>query len=183
MISLTIPETITSVGVDAFPTPYSYSTNTTNTTTDFFLYYEGTIEQWCRIEFADRTSNPFYMSKDMNTKFYCDGELITGGDLIIPDGITSISHSFYHLTLNSVTIPASVTEIAPYSFYGTNLNYAYFEVTTGWEAGSKSQTGVTSWKSVSSSKLADPQTAAGILSNNTAGSYGTGYAGSTWTRS
>ena len=167
MISLTIPETITSVGADAWPSPH------TNNTTDFILYYEGTIEQWCWIEFAERLSNPLSMSYGKNAKFYFDGELITGAvDVIIPDGITAIAYSFIYLPLNSVTIPASVTKIVP-GFGGTNLNYAYFEVTTGWKADP-----FEAWereKSLSSSELADPQTAADMLLND--------YASFTWTRS
>ena len=102
--SITIPSTLKSIGKDAFnPCPSLKKINISS------------IESWCNINFYNYTenvlnhynSNPLYYAHNL----YLNDELVT--DLVIPDGVTSISnYAFYNcLSLTSIVIPRSVTSI------------------------------------------------------------------------
>ncbi len=81
------------------------------------VYYTGDLAGWCEIESADY--NPMYYANNL----YINGVLIEG-DIVIPDGVTSIGGSaFYGCTkLTSITIPDSVTSIGEDAFsYCTKL--------------------------------------------------------------
>ena len=73
--------------------------------------YDGNIESWLGIDFADDGSNPC----DGST-LYFKGELVTNA--VIPDSITSIKNWSFSgcSSLTSVTIPDSVTSIKNWSF-------------------------------------------------------------------
>ena len=81
------------------------------------VYYEGTIKDWCNLEFNDEHSNPmsyakhFYMLNSNN-----EYEEVTS--IEIPDTVTSIGdYQFYGFNnVTSITIPSSVTTIGDYAF-------------------------------------------------------------------
>lgn len=78
------------------------------------VYYLGDVSSWCEITFEYDESNPMKYADNL----YMDGVLFEG-DLIIPDGFTSIgNYSFYNCsTLTNLIIPSSVTKIGAYAFY------------------------------------------------------------------
>ena len=102
LTSVTIPNSVTSIGSYAFE-ECSALTN---------VYYNGSVADWCQIDFSDIFSNP--LSNGAN--FYINNQLVT--DLVIPDEVTTIkSYAFYGCSaLTSVTIPSSVTSIGGYAF-------------------------------------------------------------------
>ena len=147
---------VTSIGKDAF-----YNTNITSikipstiktmkgqcfeTNSLTKVYYEGTIEDWCNIEFLSNGGfvgcvSPMYRAKefymlDNNNNWYEVKEIeipntITEigkyqffgfrniSSIKIPNSITSIGeYAFYNCTsLESITIPNSVTSIGSYAF-------------------------------------------------------------------
>ena len=102
LTSITIPDSVTSIGSSAF----SGCTGLTE------IYYTGDVASWCGISgFGDIMSS--------GRMLYIGGEEVEG-DLVIPDGVTSIgSYAFYNCSgLTSVTIPDSVTSIGYSAFEG-----------------------------------------------------------------
>ena len=75
------------------------------------------LDAWCGISFGDWASNPLYYAKHL---YLNDKEV--AGDLVIPNGLTSIGqYAFYCCSnLTSVAIPNSVTNIGNAAFYGCN---------------------------------------------------------------
>lgn len=103
--SVTIPASVTKIGEDAF-----YISN--NVYSKLKAVYIADLGAWCGISFGD---NPLANDGDL----YLNNERIT--DLVIPDGVQSISSSaFLGCSLTSVTIPSSVTKIGEYAFGGCN---------------------------------------------------------------
>ena len=80
-------------------------------------YYEGSIAQWCNIEFKTFWSNPVYYSNNL----YINDQLVT--KLVIPNGVKSIKDCAFTdcSSLESVTIPNSVTSIGYWAFYGCSM--------------------------------------------------------------
>lgn len=76
------------------------------------------IAAWCNISFGDYTSNPLDYAKHL---FADENTEIT--DLIIPNGVTTISNNaFYNCWgITSLKLPKSLTEIGGYAFYGCML--------------------------------------------------------------
>lgn len=115
LTSVTIPDSITSIGYGAFLDCYCL---TSVHITD--------LSAWCKINFNDWSSNPFYShghSDWYNTEelyLYLNGEKVT--DLVIPNDITVIKqYTFYnYCSLVSVVIPDSVTTIEECAFWGCN---------------------------------------------------------------
>ena len=104
LTSITIPNSITSIGSSAF-----YDCNKLTT-----VYYTGDITSWCAIEKLDSLMSSI-------TTLYINGQKIEGS-LIIPDDVTNIgSHAFYNCnSLMSVTIGNNVISIGSYAFYNCN---------------------------------------------------------------
>ena len=106
LTSITIPNTLTSIGSDAF----KQSLNIQNV-------YISDLEAWLRITYKNWTSSPFYNGGHL----YLNGKEIN--DLVIPNGITTINaYAFYRCwSITSITIPNSVRSIGSNAFAGINV--------------------------------------------------------------
>ena len=100
--SITIPDSIGSIGEDAF-----WECN------GLKKIYVSSIEDWCKIKFEDISSNPIVYAREI----YIDGELAT--DITIPKGITKIcDYAFVGCdTITNVVIPNSVISIGNSAFF------------------------------------------------------------------
>lgn len=87
------------------------------------VYYEGNIEDWCKIDFCNMRANPISNA----TNLYFNGNLVS--DIVIPDYITSIPENLFagYKGLKSVTIPDSVISIEQGAF----MNCTFLE-TINW---------------------------------------------------
>lgn len=101
---LEIPSSIKNIGISVFE-----NSNITN------VYYNGTIEQWCEIEFCNIDSNP--MSKCTNFYFLdSSNEYKLFTDLEIPEGIEKLnSFQFCNPNWKKIILPKSVKE------FGSNV--------------------------------------------------------------
>lgn len=113
--TITIPDTVTSIGSGAFS--YCYYLKDV---------YITDIGKWCGISFEDWSATPLNYAHNL----YLNGTLIT--NLVIPNGVTSIGgFAFSRCTgLTSITIPDSVTSIDWGAFSGcTGLTSIKFQGT------------------------------------------------------
>lgn len=121
---LILPSTIKSIALEAF-----YNCKIEK------VVFEGTIEEWCSIQFIGISANPLYHpdnAKD-NTKLYIDGELIETH--VIPNSVSTISsYSFVDCgSLKEVVIPESVTSIEPHAFKNCgSLSSVEVKAPRGW---------------------------------------------------
>ena len=128
MISITLPESLTTIGSGAF---YGCSGLTSITipesvtTIGYNAFYDcvnliksqfASVESLCTIKFENEYSNPLRYTHNL----YINGEEIK--QLNIPETVTSIGIcAFYGCRgLTSVVIPKNVKKIGMYAFYGCN---------------------------------------------------------------
>lgn len=116
---ITIPASVKKIGENAFDGVRLY---TKDSSSDFRVYYDGTLEEWMQIEFYNN-SNPMSVSSwnyDACSHFY----LRSGDDyrelteLNIPQGFSSIGE-YQFVSFNAVTkivIPEGVEEVGGYAF-------------------------------------------------------------------
>ena len=109
LTNLTIHNNVTSIEKSAFSDCWSLKN----------VYYNGTIEDWCKIEFGNSNSNPMYYAKhfymlDSNNQYYEVTEIE------IPNTVSKIGdYQFSGLdNLTRVIISNKVTSIGSYAFYG-----------------------------------------------------------------
>ncbi|MDE6442324.1 MAG: leucine-rich repeat domain-containing protein [Clostridia bacterium] len=105
LTSITIGNSVTSIGDNAFKGCAALES----------VNYTGSIADWCQIGGLHYL---MFLGKSDKT-LYINGNKLTG-ELIIPDGVTSIeSYAFYNCDgLTNVTIPDSVTSIGISAFKG-----------------------------------------------------------------
>ncbi len=130
LTSVTIPSSITSIGSQAFQfcrlTSITIPSSVTAIHKEAFgtvgldtVNYLGTIESWCRISFGVNPDTKYYYQSNPlcnGADLYINDVKIT--DLIIPKGYY-IGDKFQGCTsIQSVTIPSSVSYIDPYTFSG-----------------------------------------------------------------
>lgn len=127
--SITIPNSVTKIGDYAF----SYCTNLTeitipNSVTSFgtgvfvgcrklvFIYYNGTISDWCKIDFSSSVVN----NNNDNRRMYLYINGTRMSTITIPDEITVIKeYTFAGFEfLSTIVIPKSITKIEKHSFDG-----------------------------------------------------------------
>ena len=114
LTSLEISNSIAIVGTYTFK-DYSSLAN---------VYYNGTIEEWCKITFSNEYSNPmscaknFYILDSNGDTKYKENKYSLLTKLVIPSNVTSIkSYSFYNFKqLTSIEIGNSVKNIAISAF-------------------------------------------------------------------
>ncbi len=129
--SITIPKSITSIGTNVF-----YNCSGLKR-----VYYEGSIEDWCKLSFHDNAyGNPMYYSshfylKNSNneweevTSIEIPKNITTIGEfqflgfnnvrsIILPEGIKSIKKSAFNRCsgLESINLPETITSIGEYAF-------------------------------------------------------------------
>ncbi|MBQ8357474.1 MAG: leucine-rich repeat protein, partial [Clostridia bacterium] len=103
LASVQIPATVTAIGTRAF-----------GLCDEIRRIAIGSMDAWCRIDFADRTANPLYGTNGM---LYVNDTGIT--DLTVPAGLSVLKpYTFIGYTaLQSVSLPADLTSIGSYAFY------------------------------------------------------------------
>ena len=110
---IVLPSTIVSIGEDAFDIAIEY------------LYYDGTIEDWCNITFSNYLSNPtgyegFYILNSNGNISYNGKKYSQFTDIEIPNTITKIGDYQFasYSALENITIPSSVVNIGLGAFSG-----------------------------------------------------------------
>ncbi len=117
--SVTIPASVTSVGFYAFE----------GCTQLQKIYYNGTLANWCGIEFEFSTSHPMQYA----TEFYLleNGEYTLLTNAVISEGAKEIKqYAFFNFNFESIILPQSLETIGNDAFDGCN------ELKTVWYEGS-----------------------------------------------
>ncbi|MEE1219964.1 MAG: leucine-rich repeat protein [Ruminococcus sp.] len=122
--SVTIGNSVTSIGGSAFSdcknlTDITLSPSVTRIENYAFLscsnltnVYISDIAAWCNLDYDNYYDTPMYYADNL----YLNNELIK--DIVIPDGVTAIPlYAFSCTSLESITIPDSITIIDDNAFY------------------------------------------------------------------
>ena len=126
LISMNIPDSVTSIGIEAFrgcvslesiyipDSVTSIGNNAFDGCNQLTNVYISDISTLCNISLGNPRSNPLYYESNL----YLNNELVT--DLVIPDSVTKIENAaFYNCkSIISVTIPDGVTSIGNVVFRG-----------------------------------------------------------------
>ncbi len=106
LTSITIPSSVTKINYEAF----NKSTNLTS------VYYSGTLEDWCKIEFS-YIANPMYYARNFYLKD-ASNKWFEVTEIEVPNTITRIgNYQFYGFeNLTKITLPASITKIEYQAF-------------------------------------------------------------------
>ncbi len=94
------------------------------------LYYDGTLTDWCNIDFESYSSNPM----DCTSKFYLfdpvNGYVLTE-NLVIPKNVTKIKqYQFYSVNFKNITMHKKIVEVEKEAFSTNNIDgYLYYEGT------------------------------------------------------
>ncbi len=104
IVNLTIPVSVTAIKSSAF---YSMSYVFTD------VYYEGSLEDWCKIEFSDDGSTPMCSANNL----YLGGTLLND-NVTIPESITEIGNYTFAFcdNIKEITFHNNVTSIGIYAF-------------------------------------------------------------------
>ncbi len=129
LVNIKLPASVTEIGEGAF-SGCSAMEN---------VYYNGTLDTWCALEFENAGANPmlyakhFYVNKDFSVYDHSGDTEYELCETIIHDTINSIGDfQFYGFdNLSIVTIPKNVTSIGENAFYGCPITDVYY---TGTEA-------------------------------------------------
>ncbi len=124
--TITIPESVETIGAGAFFNCAALENFTIGKNVKYIgnetfsgnhgairnVYYTGSVEDWCNIEFAGNYSNPQSTDNGYHRiKLHINGELLT--DLVIPDSVTEIKRNVFERChhLKSVKIGSGVEKI------------------------------------------------------------------------
>ncbi len=101
--SIVISESVSKIGSRAF----AYCSSLEK------AYYKGNLSQWCNVSIEFEQAHPLFHAKEL----YIDGKLL-GGDITIPDGVTSIGdYAFYKFDkLMQVIIPSKINYVGAHAF-------------------------------------------------------------------
>ena len=143
--SVVIPDSVTTIYYEAFRNCSSLTSVTIPGSVEYIgssAFYDcdslesvhiSDLIAWSNIEFADIAANPLCYG----AKLYLNDNLVT--DLVIPNGVESInSYAFSYafcdcISLESVTIPDSVTSIGAYAFAGcSSLESVHISDLAAW---------------------------------------------------
>ena len=126
LTSIVLPNSVTTIGKRAFDCCFNLTSvvipkSLTNIESDAFSNCSSLqkvniddISAWCRIDFANSSSNPLYYANHL----YLNNQLLT--NFVIPNTITKIKkYAFYNAKdFKSVTLPNTVTSIDVAAFSG-----------------------------------------------------------------
>ena len=86
------------------------------------VYYDGTMGDWCKINFNSMRDNPFYWNKEAVMYILVDGDYQKMTVLDIPEGVTEVNkYAFAGFRfIERINIPKSLTLINESGFYILN---------------------------------------------------------------
>lgn len=117
MWNIVLPRSLKYVGKSAFYCTQKHDTNR--------IEYQGTLSEWCAIDFYGSSSNPLsrrasknYLENFDDLELYINGELAhIDSTFTVPEGTTRIG-DYSLVDLVSLNLPASLREVNNYAFEG-----------------------------------------------------------------